>query len=51
MGQLEKTKFFDFVFCRIRGFDKAAAAKNQVQSEVEEVSHQIFKKKFPKKLK
>ena len=50
MGQLEKTKFFDFVFCRISGFDVAAAAKNQIQSEVEGVSHQIFKKRFSKKL-
>ena len=48
MGQLEKTKFLDFVFCRISGFDVATAAKNQIQSEVEGASHQILKKKFRK---
>ena len=51
MCQLEKTKFFDFVFCRIWGFDVAAAAKNQIQSELGGVSHQILKKNISKKLK
>ena len=51
MCQLEKTKFFDFVFCRIRGFDGAAAAKNHIQSEVERVCHQIIKKFCLKKVK
>ena len=40
MCQLEKTK---------RGFDVAAAAKNQIQSELGEVSHQILKKNISKK--